>query len=467
MPIESREYQDYIIDRISSLTSEDSSVILELDCGMGKRVLIYRLLTETFKEKKIVVFLQTHSSLEETIQYLNNEYGGIKGLAAIKSGSNANYRKHIISNNRIILSLPTVFSNTIQKFPELANDIGIVIINEVDQIIRRVSHRRVLCVPWNKLTHQLDNALFVGMSGTLRDNHLVLDENQLQLRNELKTLKEFIPKSTVITIEEFLDTDLEDFIQHTEVHIHPVNDEKTAEIIHLLTKHIKDVKEEIIESVKEASPKDLYQLEKNFYQSLPLISVETELVEKLNRFLLLRKYVYSMPAKTYSNYLLRYGFDKKNFVNLPNISGKELETLRITKEYQKVTILCSFLSTVNSLTQILKNEGITTFQVTGKTKNKNEIIEEFKKSEEHSALILSPIGERDLDLPQTELIIVYDLVNSPKTVYQKMKRGRGGKVFLLFYNNSSEKQKVKNVVSEIAVRYPWSLIFFSDEEKKH
>ena len=116
--------------------------------------------------------------------------------------------------------------------------------------------------------------------------------------------------------------------------------------------------------------------------------------------------------------------------------------------------------------KILKEEGITTFQVTGKTSNKNEIIDEFKKSEDQSALILSPIGERDLDLPQTELIIVYDLVNSPKTVYQKMKRGRGGKVFLLFYNNTSEKQKVKNVVSEIAVRYPWSLIFFSDEEKK-
>lgn len=466
MPIESREYQDYIIDRVSLLVSEESSIILELDCGMGKRVLMYRLLTEIFKEKKVVVFLQTHSSLEETIQYLNEEYGGMEGLSAIKSGYNANYRKHIISSNRVILSLPIVFSNTLQKFPELADDIEIVIINEIDQIVRRVSHRRVLCVPWNKLTKQIENAIFIGMSGTLRDDHLILDENQLHLRKELKTLVEFIPNSSTITIDEFFDTDLEDYIKHTEVHIHPVTDEKTSEVIHMLTNHIKEVKEEIIESVKESSPKDLYQLEKNFYQSLPLISVETELIEKLNRLLLLRKYVYSMPAKTYSNYLIRYGFDKNNLKNIPIISGKELEVLEITKQYQKTTVLCSFLSTVNSLTQILKNNGITTFQVTGKTRNKNEIIEEFKQSEEQSALILSPIGERDLDIPQTELIIVYDLVNSPKTVYQKMKRGRGGKVFLLFYNNTSEKQKVKNVVSEIAVRYPWSLIFFSDEEKK-
>jgi len=464
--IESREYQDYIIDRVSLLVSEESSIILELDCGMGKRVLMYRLLTEIFKEKKVVVFLQTHSSLEETIQYLDEQYGGIEGLSSIKSGYNANYRKHIISNNRVILSLPIVFSNTLQKFPELADDIEIIIINEIDQIVRRVSHRRVLCVPWNKLTKQLDNAIFIGMSGTLRDDHLILDENQLHLRNELKTLSEFIPNSSIITIDEFLDTDLEDYIKHTEVHIHPVTDEKTAKIINILTNHIKEVREEIIDSVKESSPEDLYQLEKNFYQSLPLISVETELIEKLNRLLLLRKYVYSMPAKTYSNYLIRYGFEKSNLEDIPIISGKELEVLKIAKQYRKTTVLCSFLSTVNSLTQILKNEGITTFQVTGKISNKNEIINEFKQSEEQSALILSPIGERDLDIPQTELIIVYDLVNSPKTVYQKMKRGRGCKVFLLFYNNTSEKQKVKNVVSEIAIRYPWSLIFFSDEEKK-
>ena len=49
------------------------------------------------------------------------------------------------------------------------------------------------------------------------------------------------------------------------------------------------------------------------------------------------------------------------------------------------------------------------------------------------------------------------------TVYQKMKRSRGGEVFLLFYENTSEQDKVKRVVSEIAVRYPWSLIFYTDK----
>ena len=46
MSIEPREYQDFIVGKISSLVSDNNSVILELDCGMGKRVLMYRLLTE-------------------------------------------------------------------------------------------------------------------------------------------------------------------------------------------------------------------------------------------------------------------------------------------------------------------------------------------------------------------------------------------------------------------------------------
>ena len=466
LSIESREYQNFIIEKISSLIKEEQSVILELDCGMGKRVLMYRLLTEILKDKKVIVFLQTHSSLEETAQYLEKEYGGIEQLSAIKSGTNAEYRKYIIENNRVILSLPTVFYNTLKKYPELSNPIDIIIINEVDQIIRRVSHRRVLCVPWNILLPLMKHSKVIGMSGTLRDDHIVLDENQLKLRNELKTLIDFIPESAVITIEDFIDTDIKDFIKETEVYIQPVKDEKTAKIINLITEHIKLVREEIIQEVGEVSPKDLERLKQDFFNSLPLIAVETELVEKLNRLLLLRKYVYSMPASSYRNYLFRYEFENKESFDIPEISGKELEILKIAQEYQKVTILCSFLSTVDSLSLLLERKGFETFVVTGRIKNKGEIIEDFKKSEKQSVLILSPIGERDLDLPQTEIIIVFDLVNSPKTVYQKMKRGRGGKVILLFYEDTSEKQKVREVVDKIAVRYSWSIIFHVNKNKK-
>lgn len=462
--LESREYQNVIVNRIKELVLKNNSVILELDCGMGKRVLSYRLLTEVFSNKKIVFFLQTHSSLQETVHYLTNEYGGVNGLSVIKSGLDKNYRKYLLENNRVILTLPTVFLNTIKSFPELAGMFEIAIINEVDEIVRRFTHRNVLCVPWSKLIPSLTNAMFIGMSGTLRDDHLVLDESQLQLRKELSTISEFIPNSALITIEEFIGTDLRDYIKYSEVHILPVKDSRTAEVILKLTALIDETKEEIMHTVREFSPQDFQKLRQNFFQQLPFLSIETELVEKFNRLLLLRKYVYSMPANTYRNYLIRYGFDENELQELPPISGKETIVIKMAKKHNKTAVLCSFLSTVNSLTKQLEKENIRTFQVTGKIKNKNTIINNFKEAQEQSALILSPVGERDIDIPQTDLLIVYDLVNSPKTVYQKMKRSRGGKVALLFYEDTPERGKVKQVVSEIAVRYPWSLIFTNNKE---
>lgn len=44
-----------------------------------------------------------------------------------------------------------------------------------------------------------------------------------------------------------------------------------------------------------------------------------------------------------------------------------------------------------------------------------------------------------------------------------MKRSRGGKVFILFYNNTSEQNKVRRVISEIVVKYPWSIIYYGEK----
>ncbi|MHA1302699.1 MAG: helicase-related protein [Candidatus Heimdallarchaeaceae archaeon] len=460
---ENREYQNYIINRIRHITDKGNSAILELDCGMGKRVIIYRLITEVFTKKKVVVFLQTHSSLQETRQYLKDNYGGIESLGTIETGLSSAQRKQIIEDYRVILSLPTAFNNTLKKYPELSKIINIAIVNEVDTIVRRLSRGKVLCVPWNNLIATLGNAMFIGMSGTLRDNHTILDEQQLKLRKELQTLLGFIPNSELITIEDFVGTDLEQYIQKTEVHLYPVDDEKTASIIQFLTEKINTVCEEIKQSATETNPSQISKLERNFYQQLPFIDVDTEIVQELNRLLLLRKYVYSMPSHSYLNHLFRQGFSKNELPPIPEASGKEHAVLKIAHNYHKTAILCSFLSTVHSLADQFREKGYEVFLIEGRTRNKNEIINEFRETKKQAVLIMSPVGERDLDIPQTNMLIVFDLVNSPKTVYQKMKRSRGGKVVLLFYDNTPEQTKVKRIVSEIIIRYPWSLIFYGDK----
>ena len=75
-----------------------------------------------------------------------------------------------------------------------------------------------------------------------------------------------------------------------------------------------------------------------------------------------------------------------------------------------------------------------------------------------SGFYLGGVGERDIDIPQADLLIVYDVVNTVKTMYQRMKRTRGGTVLTLCYRDTFEEKKVNRLLSEIAKRYPWSSI---------
>ena len=71
---------------------------------------------------------------------------------------------------------------------------------------------------------------------------------------------------------------------------------------------------------------------------------------------------------------------------------------------------------------------------------------------------MTSVGERDLDIPQAKLLIVYDSINTVKTMYQRMKRTRGGLVLCLFYEKTFEERKITRLLREIGERYPWSSI---------
>ena len=70
---------------------------------------------------------------------------------------------------------------------------------------------------------------------------------------------------------------------------------------------------------------------------------------------------------------------------------------------------------------------------------------------------MTQVGERDLDIPEAKLIIVHDTINTTKTMYQRFKRTRGGKVVCLFYEGTSEEKKIQRLFKSIKEKYPWSV----------
>ena len=91
--------------------------------------------------------------------------------------------------------MPQTLENIMKKNPYLSGGFDVVIINEVDKIARRTAHTRILTRPWSSLIPRFEDAFIAAMSGTLRDNHIVLDGEQAQIRTELKAITDAISNS--------------------------------------------------------------------------------------------------------------------------------------------------------------------------------------------------------------------------------------------------------------------------------
>ncbi|MFX0212347.1 MAG: helicase-related protein, partial [Candidatus Hodarchaeota archaeon] len=143
--------------------------------------------------------------------------------------------------------------------------------------------------------------------------------------------------------------------------------------------------------------------------------------------------------------------------NLPYITPKTKILVKLVQNSFKSVILCSYIDMVKQIEQQLIKSGKRVFILTGRSADKNKVLEEFKHSSKSASLVISPVGERDLDIPQADLLIIYDVVNTVKTVYQRLKRIRKGKIIILCYEDTSEEKKVSRLLENMVRRYPWSI----------
>jgi ERCC4-related helicase len=135
-----------------------------------------------------------------------------------------------------------------------------------------------------------------------------------------------------------------------------------------------------------------------------------------------------------------------------------LELIQKQPTNSKAVVLCSYIDTAKGLLNTIEASKVKAFLITGQVRNKGNILTEFKEYTGKAVLIMTSVGERDIDLPQAKLLIVYDSINTTKTMYQRMKRTRGGLVLCLYYKNTFEEKKVSRLLQDIKKRYPWSSV---------
>jgi superfamily II DNA or RNA helicase len=151
---------------------------------------------------------------------------------------------------------------------------------------------------------------------------------------------------------------------------------------------------------------------------------------------------------------------------LPTISSKTTRVLKIALKHDKTVVLTSYLEMVAQTKDVLEKAGLKVLTITGETRDKGEVLKEYREDAEAQVLVMSPVGERDLDIPQANVMVVCDSINTSKTMYQKFKRTRGGLVILLAYSGTSEVRKVNRLITRILDRYPWSTAIVETNSEK-
>jgi ERCC4-related helicase len=347
-----------------------------------------------------------------------------------------------------------------------------VLINEVDTLVRRTGTRTAIVFPWPTLLMYLQDKWLIGMSGTLRDDHAVFNNEQVQIRRELDTLKEHFPGAEMITMEDLYDTDVEEYLEPTFLTVYTVNDPKVRSISKVIDELIRNTRTDIMNELAEEDNLHLVDGDaRRVHLMLERLPITEELKGQYSGLLMLRKYVYAMPPKRFlrmfhSDYMKHYFNVSELRRTLPEISSKVTRVLKIALKYKKTVVLTSYLEMVAQTKDVLEKAGLNVLTITGEVRDKGEVLKAFREDDDIQVLVMSPVGERDLDIPQAEVMIVCDSINTSKTMYQKFKRTRGGLVILLAYSGTSEERKVSSLMKRILDRYPWSTAIVETESEK-
>ncbi|MFW9886959.1 MAG: DEAD/DEAH box helicase family protein, partial [Candidatus Thorarchaeota archaeon] len=253
-----RGYQTYILDRINEL--KESNLLLELDCGLGKRFVTHQLVAKRFAELKFIIVVHSSSSLAETMDYLRGEYGGLdEDLGELSSRVPSPKRPYILKEKRIVVATPQVLAGMAKKDLSLFETFDAILINEVDTLIRRSGGRTALVFPWPSILSLLGDKWLIGMSGTLRDDHAVFNEEQLEIRDELNTLKDHIPEAELISMEDLYGTDVESYLEPTFLTVDTITDAKIRSISSVLDELIRNTRAEIMAELAEGDHLDLVE----------------------------------------------------------------------------------------------------------------------------------------------------------------------------------------------------------------
>lgn len=159
-------------------------------------------------------------------------------------------------------------------------------------------------------------------------------------------------------------------------------------------------------------------------------------------------------VEDFGNYEELYQNDSK-FARLVSI----LQSLFRSNSFDKVVLFSYFRSTIDYLAERLGEIGIRTYILKGGERiNKNQVIDDFKNSQNTRVLLSTEVGSEGIDLQFCRILVNYDLPWNPMRVEQRIGRiDRLGQksekvtIWNLFYKNTIDDRIYSRLFSRLEI----------------
>ena len=98
--------------------------------------------------------------------------------------------------------------------------------------------------------------------------------------------------------------------------------------------------------------------------------------------------------------------------------------LELSRKYpnDKIVLFSTFVNTLEYLNKRLQIDGISSCLLTGKTKDKDQTLKDFKENEKLKVLLASEVGSEGVDLQFCRMLVNYDLPWNPMRIEQRIGR---------------------------------------------
>lgn len=379
-----RKYQEYGFKWLSYLIDNNLGGCLADDMGLGKTLQAIALIAkinEKSKKRTLIVMPKTliYNWENEIKKFSPNLSCGIY------YGNSRN--KNIFEEVEVIITTYGTIRNDIEQLKDIKFDL---IVLDESQNIKNINAQTT------KAIMLLDSKDRIALSGTPIENNL----------GELYSLFRFLNPSMFGTLDEF-----------NQYYANPIQKENDTEAIEELKKKIypfilrrikKDVLKDLPDKIEKtlfiemnSEQKKVYEERRAYYYSLINKQIKTEGLGKTKFYILqalneLRQLT-SCP-------------ELKN----PNVVSSKREVLingiqDAVENGHKVLVFTNYIKSIESITSDLKKRDIKYLEMTGATRDRQELVDLFQKDKKYKVFVMTlKTGGVGLNLTAADTIFIYD-----------------------------------------------------------